>query len=75
MAKQKGGSIVSRSVHVLYVLRHCSPQTFKTIIKDKTFSSEIIKAVRELAYNYLYIDLPLTKRQKQLIQSKLSFFK
>ncbi len=75
MARRKVVSVVQRAFPVLYVIRHCSLCSFKTIIKDKHFSKEIIQAIRELAYNYLQAELPLTKKQKRQLKSKLHLLK
>ncbi len=56
-------SIVHEALPIFYVLRHCSSCTYNRILKDKALSF-ILQAIRELAYNYLFGDLPLTKKQK-----------
>ncbi len=76
MAKRKSHSIVCKILPVLQILRHCSRLcTFKSIVKDKTFRPAIAQAIRELAYNYLFVELPLTKKQKLHVKSKLHLLK
>ncbi len=74
MALSEHPSIVHEAVPVFYMLRRCSSRTYNYILKDKALSF-VLQAIQELTYNYLFGDLPLTKKQRQSIRKKLNLLK
>ncbi len=75
MVMGKGGSVVSSAAPILFVLRRCNLCTFKLILKDKNFRTEIFQALKELIFNFLNTDLPLTEQQRKQISSKVHILK
>ncbi len=51
-------------ISVLAVLQKCSTNTYKSLLKDKQFQKALLKAIREIAHNYLHNEkLTVDKRK------------
>ncbi len=56
-------------IPVLTVLQKCSPNTYKSLLRDKQFQKGILKAFREIAHNYLHNEnLALSAQDKRKVK-------
>ncbi len=63
-------STLSKVQPILYTLCRCTAHTFGAILKDKQLAKPLLKAIREICYNLLYTELPLTARQRTALRKR-----
>ncbi len=56
--------VVTKAWPVLSVLSKVSKQTFSVILRDHNLWKIIVQALIEIAYNFLYEDVGLSKKEK-----------
>ncbi len=58
---------VASASHLLFVLSNCSRKTFAAILTDQKIWKKVLSALIEIAFNYLYEDVGLSRSEAKQI--------